>query len=862
MNQILGKIGDPILREAVRMYTQGMAVKDIEKTLGKKGLKSDINKAIVNGLQPEMDRRFQRLYEEVAEKKLTKKQLIARLKKLSNGQSLLAKGMDNQDDGTPLTQEEARQITQEMFGLTTEGLNREKSSTLFNYGDRAQVSKVSSLINENVNEPASWAKVASDVFASFIFTGSPSLVANVALTPFAPLTVPFHLFAEALTSRLRGNVQMAYNGEVIGTPYKNIGEAVAGGIREAKSTYLSIIKSGALKAAWAKAVEAWNNEFSSFGEEQGVVSQGLTERESGMITKSIPGKTGKIIRAGINVLLAGDEFTKNFRANMYVGAFAYRVGKAKNLSGVELTDFVENQIADKESIAWDLAVKRTLIDTFGQKLSKEGKNFKSLGELVGTIPDSARNINSQLGAYADQQKFAGINIGGRKFSPSEFATKFFQSFFLLIKSPYNIARASAAYSPLAGINVLARNARGTQKGIDPTTGKEIKYMEANDYNTSLQRHTEALLGMAGMAALWSAFEGDDDDDKKTLYGLPWMPKILITGSSDSGPKTRYGNQATTIQIGNVSIPYGRYEPLSGLAYLADMAREAKQIQKGRGNADARVANWARDFLAYPFSKTFSKSFRDIAKLASVKGAGDVLQNRVASLVVPNFFRRLFEPGAITAGEEAWDAERLSGWSWTEMGGWVNATLPGLPALLTEAGVRNELSEGLPPRYLADLSPKSRDVTIAEKGARKIGIPERQARLIGGITKGLTPSGLAYESPEKTRLDRFTSAYNARFPQTTYNPKPPNKYIQIKDKDGITKNEQMSPREYKMMLEMASKLGTARINSVLTDENIANPTENVRKLIDKIREDAISSARNAVKRARRASNEKAVEQASS
>jgi hypothetical protein len=341
-----------------------------------------------------------------------------------------------------------------------------------------------------------------------------------------------------------------------------------------------------------------------------------------------------------------------------------------------------------------------------------------------------------------------------------------------------------------------------------------------------------------------------------------MPRILITGSSDSGPKTRYGNQATTIRIGNVSIPYGRYEPLSGLAYLADMAREAKQIQKGRGNADARVANWVRDFLSYPFSKTFSKSFRDIAKLASVKGAGDVLQNRVASLVVPNFFRRLFEPGAITAGEEAWDTERLSGWSWTEMGGWVNATLPGLPALLSEAGVKNELSEGLPPRYLADLSPKSRDVTMAEKGARKIGIPERQARLIGGITKGLAPSGFAYESPEKTKLDRFTSAYNARFPQTTYNPKPPNKYIQIKDKDGITKNEQMSPREYKMMLEMASKLGTARINSVLTDENIANPTENIRKLIDKIREDAISSARNAVKRARRASNEKAVEQASS
>jgi hypothetical protein len=860
MNQILSKIGDPLLREAVRMYTQGMAVKDIEKTLGKKGLKNDINKAIVNGLQPEVDRRFQRLYEEVAEKKLTKRQLIARLKKLSNGESLMAKS-DKQDNEAPLTQEEARQTILEAFGLTSEGLNRESSAPLFNYGDRSQVSKVNSLLNESVGEPASWAKVASDVFASFIFTGSPSLVANVGLTPFAPITVPLHLFAEALTSRMKGNVQMAYGDEVIGTPYRNIGEAVVGGISEAGATF-SAIKSGALKAAWAKAVEAFNNEFSSFGEDQGVVSQGLTERESGMVTKSIPGKTGKVIRAGINALLAGDEFTKNFRANMYVGAFAYRVGKAKGLSGAELTDFVENQIADKESIAWDLAVKRTLRDTFGQNLSKEGKNFKSLGELTGTIPEAARSVNSKLGAYADQQKFAGINIGGRKFSPAEFATKFFQSFFLLIKSPYNIARASAAYSPLAGINVLARNARGTETTLDPNTGKQIKFMDADDYNASLQRHTEALIGMAGMAALWSAFEGDDDDDEKTVFGLPWMPKILITGSSDSGPKTRYGNQATTIKIGNISIPYGRYEPLSGLAYLADMAREAKQIQKGRGSADARVANWVRDFISYPFSKTFSKSFRDIAKLSSVKGAGDVLQNRVASLVVPNFFRRLFEPGAVTVGEEAWDAERLSGWSWTEMGGWVNATLPGLPSLLSEAGVKNQLSEGLPPRYLADLSPKKRDVSIAEKIAKKVGVPDRASRLIGGITKGLTPSGIAYEAPEKTRLEKFISAYNARYPQTSYNPKPPNKFVQIKDKDGISKNEQMTPREYKMMLEMASKLGTARINSVLSDENIANPTDNIRKLVDKIREDAVSSAREAVKRARRYQNEKAVEPASS
>lgn len=870
MNQILSKIGDPLLREAVRMYTQGMTVKDIEKILGKKNLKNDISKAIVNGLQPEVDRRFQRLYEEVAEKKLTKRQLIARLKKLSNGESLMAKS-DKQDDEAPLTQEEARQTILEAFGLTSEGLNREKSEQLFNYKDQTQVSKVNSLIAESVDGPASWGKIASDVFASFIFSGAPSLAANVGLTTIAWASVPVHLFAEAITSRLKGDVKIAYGDEIIGTPYKNIGEAVLGGLSEAKSA-LASIKMGAVKAAWAKACDAFKNEFSSFGEEQGMARQGLTERESGVITKSIPGVTGKAVRAGINLLLSGDEFTKNFRANMYVGAFAYRVGKAKGLSGPDLTDFVESQIADKESIAWDLAVKRTLRDTFGQNLaSEENVSMKSLGktrsigEGFGIVPQAARNINAGIAKMAQQasqtEGIGNMTIGGRSFSPAEFALRFAQSFFILIKSPYNIARASAAYSPLAGLNVIARNAAGTKTTIDPETGKTVKYMEAEDYEASVQRHTEAMLGMMGMAALWSAFEGDDDDDDKRVFGLPWMPKILITGSSDKGPKTRYGNQATTITVGGYSFPYGRYEPLSGLAYLADLAREAKQIQKGRGSSGARVQQWASDFISYPFSKTFSKSWRDLAKFASVKGVPEVMQNRIASVVVPNFFKRLFEPGAITTGEEEWDSERLSGWSWNEMGGWINATLPGLPSMLSEAGVKGDAAEGLPPRSLADLSTKKRNVAVSETIAKRV-LPDRAARLIGGITRGLVPEGGIYEAPDKTRLEKFISAYNARYPQTSYNPKPPNKFVQIKDKDGISKNEQMTPREYKMMLEMASKLGTARINSVLSDENIANPTDNIRKLVDKIREDAVSSAREAVKRARRYQNEKAVEPASS
>lgn len=846
MNQILAKIGDPILREAVRMHTQGLSVEDIEKALGKKGLKTQIKKAIVNGLQPEVDRRFQRLYEEVAEKGLTKKQLLARLKKLSYGQSLLARTPDQPDNELPLTNEEARQVVLDAFGLTTETLERTKSAPLFNYGDTQQVSKIASLISEAVNEPASWAKIAGDVFASFIFTGAPSLAANVGLTPLAPLTVPLHLFAEALTTQFRPNVKMAQGNDILGAPYRNIGEALQGGLAEAGAALRSI-RVAAIKGAFYKGIEAFNSEMTSFGEEQGVVRQTIIERESGMSTKSIPGAIGKTIRTGLNVLLAGDEFTKHLRANMYVGAFAYRVGKAKGLVGTQLEEYIENQTADRSSLSWDLAVKRTLVDTFAQDLTKKakkGKKFKSVGEVVGIIPEKLRDINSSLSQYADQQKFSGFNLGGRRFSPSEFVTKFMQSFLILIKSPYNLTRASAAYSPLAGLNVVARIKAGTEEVVDESTGKKTRLMQAEDYNMAVQRHSEAMIGMAGMAFLWSALEGDDDDSDKKLFSMPWMPKVLITGSSQSGPRTRYGNQATTIQIGDYSFPYGRYEPLSGLAYLADMAREIKQITKGRGNADARVINWAQDFLAYPFSKTFSKSWRDITKLATLKGAPEIVQARLASLLVPNFFRRLFEPGALTFGEEEWDAERLTGWSPTELAGWVNATLPGLPAILGKESL------ALPPRYKADLSVKERDVGITEAALKTLGASDKVARTAGGIARGLVPGGIAYKTPKSTRLERFAAAYNARFPQTTYNPKPPNKYIQVKDADGVSKNETLTPQEYKRMVEMAAAMTTGRVNAILTDNNIANPTQNIRKLVDSVREDATAKARESVRRARR------------
>jgi len=890
--QILESIKDTQLRDAVQLYLLGYSVKDIELQTGIKNGRNKIKLAILKGLRPEADRRFSRVLEMVKAGKMTRKQLMKALKKHSEGQGLLARAPEDPDQDN-FTVDEARKMLYDAFGLNTENLENKESDPLFGYDDPHAANRISSIISEGINGPASWGKIASDVFSSFIFTGSPSLVANVSTIPFAKLTVPAHLFVEALTTYYRGAIRGVKMTETvydkvptfdeegnpsgsriapkeveIGSPYQTLGQAISGGLSEAFRAYKELGWLGRDAEAWQKAMTAFTTERIQFGVEQGIVNvSDIRLRESGVLDKSIPGLAGKLVRLGVNTLLAGDEYNKTMRARAYVGAFAYRLAKARGLSGEALDQYVESELSDKGSLAWRLAVDRTLRDTFTQRLSIRGdeelltpeplwekakglgrslRDYQSIGELLGLAPEALTMINMELGKAATRVgRGSSIKVFGRSLSPAELALRFVQSFLILIRSPYNIARASAAYSPLAMANVALRASRG----------RVANTMNVFDYNALAQRHSEALLGIAGLASLFAFAEGDDDDDKKP---------ILITGSG--AVRTKYGNPSTSVIIrtplGNYVIPYGRYEPVSALAYVADAARSTKQVVKGRQPAPEALGDYVKEFLRYPFTKTFSKAIRDFGKLTGFDNPSDtgkykgydVLRERASSILIPNFFKRLFEPGAVTFGDESWDVDRMTGWGPAEMAGWVNSFMPGLPAL-----TGNEDS-ALPPRYGADLKVRDREITGAEVIAKSAGIPDRASRMIGGLTKGLVPDGLAYVESKKGHLERFVAAYNSRFPQTRYQPKAPNRFIQVKDRDGISSNEEMTPAEYKTMLALASKYAGDRIDNVLTEERISNPTENTRKLVDSIREDAVSRARQAIRNARRAKEKMAVEPA--
>jgi hypothetical protein len=890
--QMLESIKDTQLRDAVQLYLLGYSVKDIETQTGLKNARNKIKLAVLKGLRPEADRRFQRVLEQVRAGKMTRKQLMQAIKKHSEGQGLLAKMPDDPDkDG--FSEDEARQLLYDAFGLNTENLENAESDPLFGYDDPVAAGKINSLISEGINGPASWGKIASDLFSSNIFSGGPSLVANISTIPFAKLSVPIHLFIEALTNYYRGGVRGVTMTETafekvpqfdeegnpagtrlvprevdIGTPYKTLGEAIQGGAAEAMRAFRELGWLGFSKEAWARAVDAFKSETIQFGVEQGIVkTTDIRLREAGVLEKSIPGTTGKVLRTGTNILLAGDEYNKTMRVRAYVGAFAYRLGKARGLSGDALNDYIESELADKTSLTWRLAVDRTLRDTFTQRLSIRGdeelltpqpmwqkakgmakslRDYQSFGELAGLVPEALTMINMELGRAANRvARTSSIRVFGRTLSPAELALRFAQSFLILIRSPYNIARASAAYSPFAMANVAMRAKRGSAGGR----------MNAFEYNTLSQRHSEALLGITGLAALFVLAEGDDDDDKKT---------VLITGSG--GVNTKFNNPSASVIIrglgGGLVIPYGRYEPVSGLAYVIDAARAMKQAMRGRQTGGEAVGAYVMEFFKYPFTKTFAKAVRDLGKLSGwgtptdtgkYKGY-DVMRERLSSLLIPNFFKRLFEPGALTFGDEAWDTDRMTGWGPGEMSGWVNSFLPGLPALTGN----EDLS--LPPRYKADLKPKEREVTATEAGLKALGMNERASRLAGGITKGLLPDGLAFMESKKSSLDRFVTAFNSRFPQTRYQPRAPSRFVQMKDKDGISTNEEMTPKEYNTMLALASKYAGTRIDNVLTEERISNPTEATRKMVDSIREDAISRARQAVRNARRANEKKSVEPA--
>lgn len=240
---------------------------------------------------------------------------------------------------------------------------------------------------------------------------------------------------------------------------------------------------------------------------------------------AIGGKAGRFIRIPGRVLKAADALAKAIVEPMETAAYAFRMGAQEGLSGDKLQAYIQAQLSDKNSTAYNWGKQR------GQELAFQ----ENPGEFINRLM-ALRETPGVIGT----------------------ALKIFLPF---IKTPTNILRQGARKSIL-GSGFLLVN-----------TISRIKNKQGFD-GAYIARAAEQLLAWGAFAALYG-LSGDDDD-------LPF-----ITGSSAPYGSAEFGFKANkippySIRLGNTYYSYKRIEPLaSGLALMADSIQAWRNAKNGK-----------------------------------------------------------------------------------------------------------------------------------------------------------------------------------------------------------------------------------------------------------------------------------------
>ena len=240
---------------------------------------------------------------------------------------------------------------------------------------------------------------------------------------------------------------------------------------------------------------------------------------------AIGGKAGRFIRIPGRVLKAADALAKAIVEPMETAAYAFRMGVQEGLSGDKLQAYIQAQLSDKNSKAYNWGKQR------GQELAFQ----ENPGEFINRLM-ALRETPGVIGT----------------------ALKIFLPF---IKTPTNILKQGIRKSPLG----ILKFAFDTASRLKNKKGFDGEYVA---------RAAEQLLAWGAFAAL-AGLSGDDDD-------LPF-----ITGSSAPYGSAEFGFKANkippySIRLGNTYYSYKRIEPLaSGLALMADSIQAWRNAKNGK-----------------------------------------------------------------------------------------------------------------------------------------------------------------------------------------------------------------------------------------------------------------------------------------
>ena len=239
---------------------------------------------------------------------------------------------------------------------------------------------------------------------------------------------------------------------------------------------------------------------------------------------AIGGKTGRAIRTTGRLLKAADAFAKALIQPMETAAYAYRMGVQEGLTGAKLQEYIQNQLTDKDSKAYQWAKERAKELTFQEDPGSAVKYLMAMKESDGSM---------------------GIIL---------------KMFLPFLKTPANILRQGVRKGPLGIVNLAWE------------TGKLA--LGKRDFDGQyVSRVAEQLIALGVVMAL----AGLSDDDE-----LP-----VITGTSAPYGSAEYGFKGNkvppySIRIGNTWYSYQKIEPFAtGLAAIADGIQAFRDVRNGK-----------------------------------------------------------------------------------------------------------------------------------------------------------------------------------------------------------------------------------------------------------------------------------------
>lgn len=323
---------------------------------------------------------------------------------------------------------------------------------------------------------------------------------------------------------------------------------------------------------------------------------------------------GKTVRIPGRALLFFDAFFKSVGASIEVHAQAYRIGKGLGLSGSALDDFMgEQQIPGSES--WHAAVQKARELTFTNPLRTAKDGGGSMEAMAKALLDVKNK--KKLGAVA------AFSLG---------------LFFPFVQTPFRIFQAGLRRTPLGLLGAMKLYTEGMvsmRNGV-PFTDTVSKARMVRDL-------ADQTIAWTTTALIWSAVEGDPDDDDKLLlitgshpYGVEGTAERDASQRINGGPyMIRFGDRKT-----GVTFDYGRIEPLATtLASIVDLLRSKKRLNAG-SPLDVEIATMVHSSLAQTTDKTFLKGLASIWEfIQSPERKAEGIPKFLASAIVPNLIRQ-------------------------------------------------------------------------------------------------------------------------------------------------------------------------------------------------------------------------------